>query len=211
MGTERFNLVLRNYPEEMKLSDSRRVIYLHESEGDRIPKHVRETLGVQPGSKYYADSDGWIRNMHDDEKVIRNTKTAGTPKMQRINGQAIWDGSLDKYARNNMKIFLTEYFGPAIIRNLPDKLIAGAGMYLQFEFIFYVPIVLRKWTVQDIDNHAFLYIKAFMDTCTQIQLIEDDNARFFRGYYPRYVNCATEEERRLEIKIHFCKNDERIS
>lgn len=221
MNTEKFNLIFKQYPEEMKLSNEKRTIYLHFSEGDRLPKNIRNSLhskdfnghdsvGALPGLSYYVGDDGWIFNKAG-EKVIRNARTAGKPNMKKISGQAIWSGSINMYARNNMKKFLTGYFSPFITRTLPYKLVTPAGYYFHFEFIFYVPIVMRNWAIQDLDNHAFPYIKAFMDTLTLLEVIPDDDARYFRGYYPRYVNCQDEEQRRLEIKIHFCRNDERIS
>jgi Holliday junction resolvase RusA-like endonuclease len=215
MSTERFNLILKDYPEEMKLSDKRRTLWYHETD-TTIPKTIKEgvtdNLANDVKSKpYTTDNLGWIINRVSGEKVIKNSRTAGKPNMQKISGQSIWNGSVDMYARNNLKKFLSEYFRPSISRTLPSNLVTPAGEYFHFEFIFFVPIVARNWVAQDIDNHAYPYVKAFLDTVTAMKVIPDDSPRFLRGHSVRYVNCLGEGERRLEVKIHFCKNDQRIS
>ena len=211
MSTEKFNLLFRDYPEEMQLSKSRRAIHIHESEGDGIPANIRKSIGASAVNKYFFDPDGWVISRETSEKVIRNKRTAGKPKMLRINGQSIWDGSIDRYARNNLKVFLTHYFTPIIIRSNIEKLYTPKDHYFHFEFIFYFPLTLRNFVAQDIDNHAFCYVKAFLDTMQELKIIENDNPLFARGYSSRYVDIPTEEDRRLEVKIHFCKNNERIS
>lgn len=211
MGTERFNLVLKLYPEEIQLSKKRKEIWYHVSEGDDLPKNIRSNIGTDTSKRYFYDAEGWVIDRETMNKAIRNKKTAGKPNMQRINGQSIWDGSVDRYARNNLKVFLTEYFGPAIIRQWPENIFTpNHELFFHFEFIFYMPITLRAYTVQDIDNHAYPYTKAFTDTLTKIAVIPDDNAKYYRGYYCRYVDIPTEDDRRLEIKLHFCKNNERL-
>jgi hypothetical protein len=215
MSTERFNLILKDYPEKMMLSKERRTLYYHESD-TQLPKMIKEDIGnikaqANETSKYYIDSLGWVWDRVSGEKVIKNSRTAGKPNMQKISGQSIWNGAVDMYARNNLKKFLSEYFRPSIARHLPSNLVTPAGEYFHFEFIFFVPIVARKWVAQDIDNHAYPYVKAFLDTVTTMKVIPDDSPRFLRGHSVRYVNCIGEGDRRLEVKIHFCKNDQRIS
>ena len=215
MSTEKFNILFRDYPEEMQVSKARRPLWIHISEGEAIPIHVRNNVSLlqmkEPNKKYYHDVEGWIRDAETEEKLVRNKRTAGKPKMLRINGQSIWDGSVDRYARNNLKKFLTHYFTPVIIRSNIEKLYTPKDYYFHFEFIFYFPLTLRNFVAQDIDNHSFCYVKAFLDTLQELNIIENDNSIFTRGHSSRYVDIPTEEDRRLEVKIHFCKNNERIS
>lgn len=215
MSTERFNIIFQQYPEEMELSKEKRTIYLHLSEGNKLPKNVTDSLSIGykvATFRYYTDKIGWIYHTKDDQKVIRNKKSAGKPNMLKISGQSIWNESVSRWTRNNLKKFLTDYFTPFIVRQLPEKIESQRpNIYYHFEFIFYIPVSLRGYSkIQDIDNHAYPYVKGFMDTITLLKLIPDDSAQYFRGYYPRYVECMTEEERRLEVKIHFCANNENI-
>lgn len=89
----------------------KRAIWIHISEGDGIPKHIAKDIAKGTAAeKYYYDAEGWVVEKQSGLKVIRNAKTAGQPNMRKINGQSIWDGSVDRYARNNLKTFLTSYF-----------------------------------------------------------------------------------------------------
>jgi hypothetical protein len=213
MSTEKFNLIFKAYPEEIQLSKNKRAIWIHISEKEGIPKYITKEITTKGAEgKYYYDSQGWVVERESNEKVIRNVKSAGKPNMRKINGQAIWDGSVDRYARNNLKLFLTEYFTPTIVRHWPETIFTSrADKYFHIEFIFYMPIKLRGYVkIQDVDNHAFPYTKSFADTLVQLKVIPNDNAAYYRGLYSRYVDIPTEEDRRLEVKLHFCDNNERL-
>lgn len=212
MSTEKFNLIFKLYPEEMKISEKKRELWYHKSEGNNLPSRIVKDLLEHEGAglcKYYVDNDGWICTT-DGKKVIRNSRTAGKPNMQKISGQSIWSGEVSRFARNKLKTFLTEYFTPTIVRHWPESIFTTADKAFHFEFIFYFPLQLRSTPVQDIDNHSYPYTKAFMDTLVGLKMIADDSPKYYRGFYCRYVDIPTEEDRRLEVKLHFCTNNERL-
>lgn len=212
MSTEKFNMVLKLYPIEIQKSAKKREIWIHKSEGEKIPRTVRQPVyktGMLTLSEGFSfNEDGWVIRTATGEKVVRNFKTAGKPNMKRINGQSIWDGDVSRYERNDLKKFLSEYFIPNINRQLPEKIMTHR--FIQIEFIFYTRDVGTK--AQDIDNHSYVYVKAFLDALQDTGRVTDDGARNIRGYYCRYIAIAPDEdeERRLEIKIHFCTNDQKI-
>jgi len=209
MSTEKFNLILKDYPEYLQLSKEKRGLWVHQSEGDNIPMYIKKDLRKEEPT-YSFDANGWVID-NKGNKVIRNKLTAGKPNMLKINGQSIWNGLVNKYTRNKLKDFLTEYYTPFIIRNWPINLFTSNTSFFHFEFIFYFPIELRGFkNVQDIDNHSFPYVKAFTDTLTELQIIPDDGVKYYRGVYSRYVNIPNEFDRRLEIKLHFCDNTQRL-
>lgn len=197
MSTEKFNMVLKLYPIEIQKSAKRREIWYHISEGKKLPKYLQKPDYLH----YTVDKDGWIIKLETGEKLVRNYKTAGKPNMKRINGQSIWDGDVSRYERNDLKKFLSDYFIPNINRQLPEHLFTAK--YIHVEFIFYV-----VEAEQDIDNHGYPYIKAFMDALQTSERIVNDSPVYIRGYYCRYV--VVKDDRRLEIKIHFCENSQRI-
>lgn len=211
MSTEKFNIIFKLYPEEMKLSEKKREIWIHQSEGPNIPKGIAKEINTKGAAgNYYFDHQGWVIDRRTEEKVVRNIRTAGKPNMQKISGQSIWSGEVSRFARNKLKIFLTEYFTPAIVRHWPEKIFTTADKSFHFEFIFYFPLQLRNMTAQDIDNHSYPYTKAFMDTLVNLSIIKDDSPAYYRGFYCRYVDIPTEEDRRLEVKLHFCENNQRL-
>jgi hypothetical protein len=217
MSTEKFNLIFKDFPEYMKLSEKKRALWIHRSDGEgNIPKAILDSYRDGKNQRYGIDENGWFIDKETlDEKgnptkVIRNKKTAGKPNMQRINGQNIWNGNVDRHARNKLKEFLTEYYTPTIIRHWPP-LIFTQHKFFHFEFIFYVPLTLRNYAHSlDIDNIAYPYTKAFTDTLTQLKVITDDSAKYYRGFYARYVDIPSEDDKRIEIKLHFCENAERL-
>lgn len=210
MSTEKFNLIFKLYPEDIQLSKKKRELWYHRSEGDSLPKRILESYRDGKNDTYTLDEEGWVIIRKTGEKVIRNFKTANKPNMQKISGQSIWSGEVSRFARNKLKIFLTEYFTPGIIRQWPEAIFTTADKAFHFEFIFYFPLQLRNATAQDIDNHSYPYTKAFMDTLVQLKIITDDSPKYYRGFYCRYVDIPTEEDRRLEVKLHFCTNTERL-
>lgn len=213
MSTERFNMIMKLYPEEMELSKHKKELWIHQSEGDKIPAHIIKDLFEHANDlygKYRIDNDGWIWSREPHQKVIRNFKTAGKPNMQKISGQAIWDGELSRYSRARVKRFLTDYFTPNITRQLPITLIPPGDKVIHFEFIFFRNMQLTH-RLQDIDNHAFLYIKAFLDTVVLLKLIPDDSPDWVGGTYYHYSHIEDNNQRRLEVKVHFCAPNERIN
>jgi hypothetical protein len=211
MSTEKFNLIFKLYPEEMKLSEKKRELWYHRSEGDNLPQRILDSYRDGKNDTYMLDKDGWIIYRKTGEKVIRNSRTANKPNMQKISGQAIWNGAVSRFSRNKMKDFLTAYFTPGIVRHWPESIFTTADKAFHFEFIFYFPLQLRNMTAQDIDNHSYPYTKAFMDTLVNLKVIGGDNPKYYRGFYCRYVDIPTEEDRRLEVKLHFCENNQRIT
>jgi hypothetical protein len=210
MSTEKFNIIFKLYPEEIEISKKRREIWYHRSEGDDLPAYILKDYRDGNSTKYGLDKDDFFIDKTTGAKLVRNKKTAGKPSVFKINGQYIWDGSVDRFKRAKLKTFLQEYFSPSIVRNLPETVFTKAGYYIQLEYIFYVPLALRNWTSQDLDNHSYPYIKSFNDTLVTMTTIPDDGPRILRGCYARYVDIPNEDDRRLEIKIHFCENNQRL-
>lgn len=142
--------------------------------------------------------------------VIANPKAVGTERWSRINGQDIWNGNIQEHTRAKLKDFLTYFFTPHIKQQLPEGIWAPKDHFIQTEFIFYCPFSLLKHEdhAADIDNHAYPYVKAFHDTLVEMQVIKGDSPKHIRGYYAHYIEVDTEAERRMEVKFHFCKNEQ---
>lgn len=213
MSTEKFNMILKLYPEEIELSKKKRPLWIHKSEGNKIPLHIRRGIG-QSGeflatSNYLFDHDGWVINLITNEKVVRNFRTAGKPNMESINGQSIWNGNVARHTRNKLKHFLTDYFVPNIVRQLPKTLYPSGDKSIHFEFIFFRKMI-NVSLLQDIDNHSMPYVKAFMDALELLNVIPSDSPTWVRGIYSRYQHIPDDSERRLEIKIHFCDANQKL-
>jgi hypothetical protein len=145
---------------------------------------------------------------------VKNKAIAGTPLFKMINSQDVWEsGSGMEWHIRKLKDMLTAYYTPNIVRQLPERIVTpDKRTFIHLEYIFFYPFVCREpRTYQDYLNHFYVRGKIFEDTLVKLGVIEDDSPQFLRGAYARYVNVNSEEDRRLEIKIHFCKNGQRIS
>ena len=54
--------------------------------------------------------DGYLYNISTEERVIKNSKSAGTPRYWAVNFQAIWNQQLKYQARANVTKILKEIF-----------------------------------------------------------------------------------------------------
>jgi len=210
MGTEAYNLVISLYREEFQYSQSRKPTYWKET--DKLPAYVN--LGLS-STNYIWKLKGSKKLLFDtikQEFVVKNSKSVGTPRVMSINSQPFWSGGMgSEWVRMRMKDVVKAEFVPYIARHLPLKIFAPKGKFIQIEFIFFFPFKFRTKQYQDYINHWFVRQKIFEDTLVDMKVITDDNPDILRGGYGRYVEIDEEHDRRLEIKIHFCNNGERIN
>lgn len=210
MKSEIFNVVIPGYIEHIEVSKTTKVKYWEKKELINLPKGLLSRLGKNELKWVSTGKREILAETASGVPIVKNPNTVGKVKMQKISGQIFWSGgSGSEWIRRKVKESLTAYFSPYIARQLPDKLVAPSGKFLQLEFIFYVPIL--RTHIQDDDNHSFPYIKAFRDTLQLMKVIPDDSPEYIRGTYTRYVMIASESERRLEIKIHTCSNFQPIT
>jgi len=220
MGTEKFNCVFEQYPETVQLSAKRRAQYFTALTNTFLPPLAKKyEKGIQMG-KYTWEKKPTKEKpkqvaLYDREKmefVIKNSKTVGTPKIITINSQISWEsGKGSEWTIRAVKDVLKLWFTPLIIKQLPPQIEPGMDKYIHLEYIFYFPFTQRDPRLyQDYLNHWFIRGKIFEDCLVYLGIIPNDGPKYVRGAYPRYVNIDSEEERRLEVKVHFCRNNERI-
>lgn len=221
MNTEAFNIIIPNYPEEILISKERRAKYWTKDKEKHLPQ--KYITGLQAGAliwKLVKTSKTGKREeirlvTEAGEHIVKNPISAGKPRTQRISGQIFWEGGEgSEWTRQKVKKALTAYFSPAIARQLPKNVFTKPEHFIQLEFIFYYPLTItyqEKRIPQDDDNHAFPYIKAFRDTLEMMGVISSDGPNVLRGSYARYVDIPTKEDRRLEVKFHFCKNAQAVT
>jgi hypothetical protein len=231
--TEKFNLIFQKFPLWIILADARREKFYKPKE--KLPQYLKTQLAT--GECFYAPVVGNVlcRSTAIEGKtspksvggkikgvtfhrILKNPQAAGTPRRKKISGQYFWSGgdrSVITY-RDKMKEQLAAYFIPAIIRQWGPtfKLTPNIRKYVHIEYVFYMPLVLvqldERDLSQDIGNFGWPYGKVFEDLLQSQGIIETDDPSRVRGVYYRYENIDNEEERRLEVKIHFCFNDQKL-
>jgi hypothetical protein len=215
MSSEHFNLIFQKYPEYFVAAKARKAEYWKPT--DELPDYLerrvkKKTAGWRMMKNSKMENIGL--RLYDEELrefIISNSKSVGTEKKVKINGQLAWSGGKGSEWNNRIiKAVLEPYFTASIIRQWTiDKLYLPKDKFIHFEYVFYYPFKARSYQAQDYFNHMFHYVKVFEDVLQQ-QWLENDSPQFVRGGYMRYVEVESEEDRRLEVKIHFCRNEQRL-
>jgi hypothetical protein len=232
-GNQAFNIIMKEYPLRYHLSDERATEY-YQTDNILIPPRMTDKYYTGINKRLYTFKKHplapgtWTlchtrpgnleidMSQGDKGRVIANPVAAGMELTKPINGQTIWQGQ--PWERHKIKHTLMDYFTPRIIQQLPQSIVPPKGQYLQLQFLFFVPFGAyrqpkedaKRVAIQDIDNHAYPYVKVFIDTLQYLNVLKGDDYRYFRGYYTHYVEIAADQKHYLEVKFHFCTNTEII-
>lgn len=205
--TERFNVVIPHYLETVQYTKSRKPVYWKET--DKLPKYIVE--GLAKGIYRWDKKNGKTVLFENILAVVKNSQSVNKPRMLSVNSQHFWSGGNEsEWKRIRIKENLMAQFVPYIGRQLPLKLYAPKDQFIHFEYIFYYPFGDKPNLYQDYINHFFVRAKIFEDVLVSMKVIDDDNPSIVRGGYGRYVAIDDPNERRMEIKIHFVTNEDRI-
>lgn len=183
-------VVINDYMEYVTLSNRRRCVYYKKT--DKIPKKYQK-------KEFSFNKENILINTESKEKVIKNIRSAGKPKLKKISGQDIWSG-INHNLRSNMALKIKEYFYTNLksyIKPIDEKLYPiGIDMH------FIKPLGVKNW---DVDNLALIYRKTLLDTLKMILKV-DDSAEFVREIPTKYTPSET-DERKLIITIYTLNND----
>lgn len=173
------------YLEKILVSQKRNPKYYYKSKLDKIPKRYTNLLG----SKYNFDSSGCLYSVDDNQRVIANPRSVGTPKYWQINNQSIYNGGLHPQVRagyvNKIKDFIRPYL---------SKLKPFTEFPLRIELTIY-----SKEMKTDLDNKGSLFFKCFQDLLTKEGIIPDDSIEYITDT-GRTIWIKSEEEH-MEFKI----------
>lgn len=215
-GTEKYNIIFKQYPTTYRLADAMTPTYYTEKSKltKALQKKIKDGEYIwQPKGKNMVKC---LFDKNAKEYLIKNIDKVGKPRNVVISGQDFWRGGIaGQWHRIKLKEQLMRYFTVHILQQLPGEIQAPRGNYIQLEYIFYTDIsdslVQKHNKVQDLDNHAYPYMKIFKDTLQSLNIIKGDDPRYVRGGYYQYVHEPNPDERRLEIKFHFCGNGQGIT
>lgn len=195
---------IKDYPTEIKVSDSRRAQYWKNTDKN-LPKKV-DTKTVDADG-YYLDSNG--------EKYIKNIKTAGKPRLLTINAQKIYVGIhhsvRSKIVNELHTLFNTEFKKqfPAKIDTTNKKILIG----LHFHDIYTTKL-------PDLDNLANLFVKCGIDCLTTVNnpnqtkgavthklgILPDDKMIFISHIMYEFTNVQDIKDRKLDFIIYEVSN-----
>lgn len=116
---------------------------------------------------YTWNKQGWLVSP-SGERVVANSKSAGTPRFLKINGQQLYSGNMNAMVRskvvNEIKDFMATY-----VKDLEPMKVP-----IRVESDLYAPLAAKNW---DLDNQ-WIYHKCFLDALVNAGVIPDDNVMF---------------------------------
>ena len=201
---------IRDYPTEIKLSEKRKATYY--KIGEAPPKKY--------GGVFFPDKDG---HLLDDrgEKILKNTKTAGKPRMMSINLQRLYVGchhSVRSKIVNEMHEMLSKEFK----KQFPEKIEIPEGCKIIIHLHFYD---IYNSKIPDLDNLAGLFLKTGIDCLTtannpnqikageanhKLGIIPDDKIEFIPGIVSEFTNVEKQEDRKLDFDLYLVEGKFKI-
>jgi hypothetical protein len=174
------------YITHVELSKSRRKKYF--CQDDDIPKRYQNDS--------YEFIKGKLCHSETGRPVIKNNRSAGTPKLKKINGQDFYSGNVMPQVRakiiHEMKKFFYEHF-----EGIPP--IDPEHFPIEMELEIHYTI---KNDLFDIDNLGWVYTKVIQDVLKDTEIIPDDNIQYIRKSGGcQFVQVDTEDDRKILIKI----------
>ena len=180
------NLNFKNYITRIQLTEGRMPKYFEK--GTKVPKKYDKCIW-----KKYTTGKGIKEYLYDPvakKRVVKNQRMVDTPRYQVINGQAIYNGYVNKHSRAKMMKGLKEWF----VDNIP----AGYPIFPDRVTIDYVVVGPREEVKWDLDNHMMPYIKAFQDVLQDLGIIQNDTVSIVNEYSVRFYYG---KDHRLIIKV----------
>jgi hypothetical protein len=205
MILNKYTCIIPNYPTEVRVSDKRREKYWKITDST-IPKKCE---GNQ------VDNAGFLLDKQGN-KVLRNTKTAGKPRMISINAQKIYVG-IHHSVRSKIVTELHSLFLSAFSKQLPPKIELGDNKILIC--LHFYDVYTPK--LPDLDNLANLFVKCGVDCLTtannpnqlkgsvthKLGILPDDKMQFISNIVVEFTHVESASDRRLEFTLYKVTKD----
>lgn len=169
-----YEIEVPRYPSKIQLSASRRAVYFQKK------KHYNKLPKKYLKGNYQWGADGFLYDIENpiDEKIIKNSKSAGTPRFWSVNFQAIWNQQLKYQGRANITRILKDIFRSYI------KILDPIETYpLRIEMF-----LLDQEMPVDVDNKGVIYTKIITDLLVNTNKGEVDNKKIIIDDSSEYIN-----------------------
>lgn len=189
-------IVMPDFPRQVKLSDSRRAKYFKNTDKLAMKYLQKERyFGGNLGGYGFSNKGNlhllaepfeWVDhklsngkketrlyNSQTREYVIKNPQTAGTPNWEVINGQKMYNNLYHPHVRNKIMEVIHNYMISFLqgLKPIEDYPITITG----FMFDKGRTCDISKGKMWDVGNRQFPYNKAFEDVAQKVGLIKQDD------------------------------------
>lgn len=173
-----------NYPVSIVVANARRATY-HE-QGKPIPKKYSGKLQTHYVYKRRTVNSVALFEIATNTFVVKNSKTAGTPRTKVIRGQSLHELTLTTYDRSKILTTLKRYF--------VEKMLSQGGFkgeeFDSFPYTFIIRYVLPRNQIEDLDNHNLFYHKVLQDCCVTTKIIKTTDKATKNVIYTKEPNVA---------------------
>jgi hypothetical protein len=142
-----------------------------------------------------------------DNKIKEN-------KFIKLNGQSIYNGELNRFSRANVMKHLHDY----IMSKLPTL---EVPLYKKYRITYHFYTVINHSDIRrlksgyltwleakdnyepnwDIDNLAFIWIKAINDCLQKKKIIKNDNVKHIKGISYDFIEIKNHQQRKIVVTI----------
>lgn len=127
---------------------------------------------------------------------ILNPRSAGTPKLWKVNGQALYSGNMHPMTRKKAAGWAHQYLRPYLRK--VRRITLNKDEYLRLQLDIYDVKGRENWDV----SNKWPWIKWFEDTLVELRKIPDDCIKYVRDTGRiRYIPVDDEEHRKLVYTI----------
>ena len=196
-----YQIEIPDYPSKIKLSESRNPVYYKRS------KHLNKLPNKYMTPRYYWDENGFLFDAEENKRVIKNSRSVGTPKYWVVNFQAIWNQAIKYQARANITAKLKEVFRPYIKVLQPIT-----------EYPIAIEILLLDTTMPvDVDNKGVIYTKVITDLLVNTDKGLNHNKKIIEEDSSEYVNdtgrckwVKVDEDKDIKMIIRIWKSNNKL-
>lgn len=189
----RHTVTIPNWEASYLKSENTRAKYWLWKDRAKLPKKYSTHLSPKPlvkGAKAYCvDEEG--------NRFVKNTKKVGTANRWILNGQDLYNATLNWRLRKSIAKYYHDYFSGFIKEQL-NPIQIPAGHFLSVSCDIYE---VKRGNMPDVSN-MWLLEKFFEDALQECGIIPDDNSDYVReSGRKRYHFVETAEDRKLIFTI----------
>lgn len=203
-----YEIIMPNFPRTVKLSDNRRAKYfkpLDKLALQYLEKDIYNPTTSPEVCHFGMDNKGNFRKLKKDlyiwkehkltnkkvqerlynliekEYVVKNPSVAGTPNIEIINGQKMYNGDYHPHTRDKIMKEIHQYMIPFLQGLTPLKDNDYPLIIDGFMYDYGKTCEISKGKMWDVDNRSFCYNKAFQDMLQHCGIIKQDDFEHIIG------------------------------
>jgi hypothetical protein len=165
---------------------------------DKLPQTHLKTLANKPslrGNKLYCVDT-------NNNLYLKNTKSVGKENIWVLNGQALYNATIDYRMRRNVAEYYHNYFSKYIKQQLKPIILIKEKEFLSISCDIYE---IKRKMMPDISN-MWLLEKFFEDALQECKIIPDDSPDYvLESGRKKYHWVSSKEERKLIFNIEIIK------